>query len=588
MLLQRGGVPAAAAAMCALWLASVCVCHGEGRRPLRLFMATFCARSHVQCLQSLALEMANRSHEITFSLPAGCTHFWTASPDRELTTHRSIHFLPGNDTGGLTVEQGMENLFTRSKHRTGRDIIGQLAEVARLIQITQYADLDAFFREHANEFDFLLCDVHSDVCRDLSLKYSIPLMAMSSVQPFDAFVSPTYFNMFVDFPQISLLSEPSFSWISFWKGRLSQLLLRCLYLLAFTRNEAALDRQRRIERGIVDIPVDIVPSARYFSYPLVVNSYFGFDKTSLVAPSQKFVGTVRNLERELLLSRDRLRDSAVLSTFLDANVSAVGLAARPILYVSVGSLVPLADVVVQELANLFTSSGFPFRVLWSLGKAQQRFLPERLLAYVDTICTPDDDRSAAAMGRCGTDILISSFVPQLAVLSHPRVAGFWTHGGLNSIHESVFAEKPVICSPFYADGVDSCRRMEELRAGMRLAVDGFSDAARTLHGVRAFASSLSSFAPAVKRLSALLRHAGGVAAAADFLEDVAYHGYSHLIVQDIFLPWYIRFNLDVAVFVGLGLLLVAKSLALAWKLLMRWIGRQAMSYPRPHAKLKQG
>ena len=43
------------------------------------------------------------------------------------------------------------------------------------------------------------------------------------------------------------------------------------------------------------------------------------------------------------------------------------------------------------------------------------------------------------------------WAPQLAVLAHPAVHLFVTHGGLTSMHEGLVAGKPLLVTPFFAD-----------------------------------------------------------------------------------------------------------------------------------------
>lgn len=53
--------------------------------------------------------------------------------------------------------------------------------------------------------------------------------------------------------------------------------------------------------------------------------------------------------------------------------------------------------------------------------------------------------------------MIANWCPQDKVLSHPSVSVFLTHGGWNSILESVCGGVPIICWPFFAEQQTNCR-----------------------------------------------------------------------------------------------------------------------------------
>ena len=67
---------------------------------------------------------------------------------------------------------------------------------------------------------------------------------------------------------------------------------------------------------------------------------------------------------------------------------------------------------------------------------------------------------------------IASWCPQEQVLNHPSIGGFFTHGGWNSIIESLSAGVPMICFPFFSDQLMNCRYMcTEWEVGMEINSD---------------------------------------------------------------------------------------------------------------------
>ncbi|KAL2931466.1 Hydroquinone glucosyltransferase [Bienertia sinuspersici] len=70
---------------------------------------------------------------------------------------------------------------------------------------------------------------------------------------------------------------------------------------------------------------------------------------------------------------------------------------------------------------------------------------------------PDDECSLGFLPKGFVDrvkdrgLLMSSWVPQLEVLSHKSTGGFLTHCGWNSILESISHAVPMIAWPLYAE-----------------------------------------------------------------------------------------------------------------------------------------
>ena len=115
--------------------------------------------------------------------------------------------------------------------------------------------------------------------------------------------------------------------------------------------------------------------------------------------------------------------------------------------------------------------------------------------------------------------IVVRFIPHKAVLE--RAACVVCHGGMGITQKALAAEIPVVVVPFGRDQLETARRVEVAKAGVRLSprrltADRLAEAVRTAIGLRAGA----------QRVSRAYAAAGGHTAAADAIEAIAAGGLS--------------------------------------------------------------
>ncbi|KAF7265898.1 hypothetical protein GWI33_020644 [Rhynchophorus ferrugineus] len=116
---------------------------------------------------------------------------------------------------------------------------------------------------------------------------------------------------------------------------------------------------------------------------------------------------------------------------------------KGVVYFSLGSNIKgklLNDSVKSELVNGFKR--IPYRVLWKLDHTVPNI--------------PDN-------------VKIVKWLPQQDILRHPNVKVFITQGGLQSMQESIYFNKPMIGIPFFGDQHMNVKRMITLGYGVKIS-----------------------------------------------------------------------------------------------------------------------
>ncbi|XP_010426114.1 PREDICTED: UDP-glycosyltransferase 76E4-like [Camelina sativa] len=110
---------------------------------------------------------------------------------------------------------------------------------------------------------------------------------------------------------------------------------------------------------------------------------------------------------------------------------------RSVIYISLGSKAHMETKELLEMAWGLANSNQPF--LWV-------FRPGSILGSNGIESLPEEiSKMVSERGY------IVKWAPQIEVLGHPAVGGFWSHCGWNSILESISEGVPMICRPFQGE-----------------------------------------------------------------------------------------------------------------------------------------
>jgi MGT family glycosyltransferase len=117
------------------------------------------------------------------------------------------------------------------------------------------------------------------------------------------------------------------------------------------------------------------------------------------------------------------------------------------------------------------------------------------------------------------NFIVQDYVPQLDVLRRARA--FVTHGGMNSVSESLYYGVPVVVIPQMSEQAIVGRRVEELGAGLFLAKD--SAAAGALRESVGRLLAEDRFGRRAAEVRESFQTAGGVTRAADAIQAFTRH-----------------------------------------------------------------
>lgn len=125
-----------------------------------------------------------------------------------------------------------------------------------------------------------------------------------------------------------------------------------------------------------------------------------------------------------------------------------------VVYVAFGTEASLSREQVHKLALGLEQSGLPF--LWVLRKPPGSSIKDA------TEMLPD------GFGFEGHGIVFTEWVPQVNILRHPAIGGFFTHCGWNSVVEALSIGRVLILFPIMNDQGLNSRLLQEKKVGLEI------------------------------------------------------------------------------------------------------------------------
>jgi hypothetical protein len=224
-----------------------------------------------------------------------------------------------------------------------------------------------------------------------------------------------------------------------------------------------------------------------------------------------------------------------------------------VIYVAFGTVAIPSQKLMKVLLDGFSINSYcnlqerkytsSLRVLWSLSGLPMTNIPMEIMNEVKAY-----------------NVRFEIWVPQLAVLAHPSVSLFLTHGGLESIHEVLYVGKPSIILPFFFDQHVNARLIYDRGLGDSLNKDTMTsiDVCKKVHKlIKDFGNNSSDLFQNIYKMNRIVHHnLDNYKHISNVLEMEMEIGSQHLIPPSA--PWVIAHDPDlwaafltgIAIFIG--------------------------------------
>ena len=252
--------------------------------------------------------------------------------------------------------------------------------------------------------------------------------------------------------------------------------------------------------------------------PDIVATSFGFDYPRPLYPLTHYVGPVVSNRKQPLEEN--------LKHWLDSHTIP-----ESVVYFSMGSYVALSGNVARGVVHGVMEAGYD--LLWSLKSSNWEILNDIDDKYINS-----------------SRILISKWLPQTTVLKHPSISMAVLHGGLGGVHDALLAGVPIICLPRGSDQPVNCARVKNQGLGVNFGTVFDLTTAEIKEAIQYIEEH--DCKEKAKKVSKIVRKAGGASKAVELIEYYHEMGYDHLVPSWAKYNWtFIQYyNLDVYVLLG--------------------------------------
>ncbi|XP_068140414.1 UDP-glucosyltransferase 2-like [Drosophila tropicalis] len=493
-----------------------------------LVVFPFYGFSHFKVLMPILNELSSRGHNLTVISFVKNPHadefpnyeeLLISAPDKD-QSNTTINLVPLTK---YIPTRNLEAFYTeyRDLYRIGQNTCDQLYSSGHVQTVLK--------RHQEIPYDLLLTELFNTDCPLAIAKVlNLPIIGLST-----SALMPYYYD------RIDLPDTPSFvqsEYIGYaeplsWTDRLFNFcqakLLKLLYRYHSNRKDNA------VVKKYLNIDVDVDEVARTQTAFVLVNQHFSLMGSRPQTRQFVEVGGVH------ITSQAKQEIPMKIAQFLDQSD-------QGIIFISWGSMVRASSMDPEKLeAIIKVLEQQPLRVIF---KWEGDVAPQ-----VDT-----------------KKFLLVKWAPQLALLCHPKVELFWTHGGLLGTTEAVHCGTKMLVTPIYGDQYLNAYAVQNRGMGLKLDyhdinVQTLSDALKEL--------SKPSYAVRARKISQIFeqRERSPLESAVWSVEYVIEHG---LLAAEILqspgikLNWFVYHSLDslTVILIVIAILMTSSSFICRGKL----------------------
>ncbi|KAI8096884.1 uncharacterized protein BX664DRAFT_275256 [Halteromyces radiatus] len=395
-----------------------------------LFVANAPGSSHVTWVLRFLDELSARGHNITM-----------VTVEENLKYSYSHPYLN-------TVSMGSSN-FDHKRMMEGNDSHKPFLE---LFPVLFDAFIPGWPKEYRaileqiekNKADVLICDFFSNACMEAANTKQLPFILTSTAGLFpDA--APPYINA-----NMFAMDEYTTVHQSIYRRFFNKFILP---IQVIWKTRPILERMAKVKResGLINARWNDDPNARSIHAVKLIGNMFGPEAARPLGPLVEFVGPMLEKEYNGLTTE--------LKSYLDAR--------QKVVYVAFGQHArPLAHDVERILTSLIhqLEKGHIDGIIWSSVLAESKYFPTVITSSYSrkTYSTASFfDGNKGKVGNILDDIFVSKWSPQMAILLHPSVHVFVSHGGANSLFECLYAGKRLLFYPFFGDQPGTAKHLSQ-------------------------------------------------------------------------------------------------------------------------------